>query len=376
MVSVSAELCVRPTRTQPDTDPDALEEALAEAVGIMNAAERPVIIAGVELHRFGLQHCLLELLDKTGYPVACTLLSKSVIRETHPQYLGIYEGAMGREDVREYVETSDCLILLGAFMTDINLGVYTAQLDQRRSISATSEIVSISFHSYEGLSMEPFLRGLLEAPIRRRSVGAMPHPVSHPQPDAAAGTPVTVEFLFRCLNSFLEDNTVVIADPGDAMFAATDITIHNAAEFLAPAYYTSLGFAVPAALGVQLAKPTLRPLVLVGDGAFQMTGMELATIARFGLDPIVIVLNNRGYGTERPMVDGGFNDVHEWDYSRLPDVLQAGKGYCVRTEDELENALSDAKCARGKLCILDVHLAPDDRSIALKRLTAALGKNV
>ena len=60
------------------------------------------------------------------------------------------------------------------------------------------------------------------------------------------------------------------------MFAAADICIHKAVEFVSPAYYTSLGFAVPASIGIQLANPKLRSLVLVGDGAFQMTGMELA----------------------------------------------------------------------------------------------------
>src|SRR5207248_5348234 len=130
----------------------------------------------------------------------------------------------------------------------------------------------------------------------------------HPEPVApffpVPGARVTIRRLFQVLNSFLEDEMVVIADPGDAMFAGLDLFIQHRTEFLAPAYYTSLGFAVPASLGVQLPNPRLRPLVLVGDGAFQMTGMELSTVARFKLNPIVIVLNNGGYGTERPMQDG------------------------------------------------------------------------
>ena len=76
---------------------------------------------------------VLRLARETHIPVAATLLGKSVIGEHHPFYLGVYEGAMGRDDVRQYVESSDCVILLGAFMTDINLGIYTARLDPARS---------------------------------------------------------------------------------------------------------------------------------------------------------------------------------------------------------------------------------------------------
>jgi indolepyruvate decarboxylase len=160
------------------------------------------------------------------------------------------------------------------------------------------------------------------------------------------------------------------------MFGAIDMTIHSTTEFLSPAYYTSLGFAVPASLGAQLARPELRPLVLVGDGAFQMTGMELASIARFHLTPIIVLLNNRGYGTERPMLDGKFNDIHSWDYSRIPEVLRAGKGYDIRTEDQLEEALREVQKHTDTFCILDVHLDPEDKSLALERLTTALGKQI
>src|SRR5207249_9973985 len=109
-------------------------------------------------------------------PVAATVLGKSVIGEQHPFYLGIYEGAMGREDVRQYVESSDCLIMLGAFMTDINLGVYTARLDPGRSIYATSEKLSIGYHTYEDVRFKDFFRGLLRLRLHRRRLGKIPRP--------------------------------------------------------------------------------------------------------------------------------------------------------------------------------------------------------
>src|SRR5438876_11796164 len=121
------------------SDRHTLREALAEAVEMINCATKPVILADVEVHRFGLQNALLRLAAKTNIPVEATIMGKSVIGAQHPFYLGVYEGAMGRDEVRRYVEDSDCVIMLGAFMTDINLGIYTARLDPARSIYATSE---------------------------------------------------------------------------------------------------------------------------------------------------------------------------------------------------------------------------------------------
>jgi len=351
----------------------SLGAALAEAGEMIQGARQPVILADVEVHRFGLQEWVLKLVEKTGIPVAATMLGKSVIGEQHPLYLGGYEGAMGREDVRRYVESSDCVILLGAFMTDINLGIYTARLDPVRSIYATSEKLSIRYHTYEEVLFKDFLTGLAGLGLSRRAPHKRPHPAPI-GPFRTQGGKLSVKRLFERLNGFLSANTVVVADVGDALFGAADLFIRERTEFISPAYYTSMGFAVPASVGVQLANPKLRPLVLVGDGAFQMTGMELATVARNGLNPVVVVLNNRGYGTERQMQDGPYNDVWPWNYSRLPEVLGAGRGFIVETEAELEAALAQAQRWTESFCLLDVHLAPLDRSPALDRLAARLAK--
>jgi indolepyruvate decarboxylase len=155
-----------------------------------------------------------------------------------------------------------------------------------------------------------------------------------------------------------------------------DLHIHRRTEFLAPAYYTSMGFGVPGAIGAQLADPRLRPLVLVGDGAFQMTGMELSTAVRNRLNPVVVVLNNRGYGTERHIQDGPYNDLHNWNYHRLPDLLGAGRGFLVRTNRELNDALEAAAAWKKGFCLVEVQLDPLDRSPALERLAKRLAMNV
>src|ERR671933_254405 len=392
------------------TDRDSLREALSEAMEMINNSKQPVIIAGVELHRFGLQHKLLQLTTKTNIPVVATVLSKSIISEDHPSYLGVYEGAMGHESVREYVESSDCLILMGALMTDINFGISPTPVEPSKSIYVTSEKLSIKHHNFENILLQDFLAKLIESPLKRKNDviarkqdngsnknntvminntsansntyndnGYHNHSSSNNTMHfwAIKNQRITVKRLFERVNLSVVGNVIVIADVGDSLFGALDLTIHGQTHFLSPAYYLSMGFAVPAAIGAQLANPRLRPIVIVGDGAFQMTGMEISTISRFALNPIIIVLNNNGYGTERPMLDGPFNDVLPWNYYRIPEMISHGKGFMIETGDQLEEALSAAeRIYSNDLCVLDVHLDIHDGSPALQRLTESLGKRV
>jgi TPP-dependent 2-oxoacid decarboxylase len=133
---------------------------------------------------------------------------------------------------------------------------------------------------------------------------------------------------------------------------------------------------VPAAIGAQLANPSLRPLVIVGDGAFQMTGLEIATALRLDLNPIILVLNNAGYGTERHIHNGPYNDILPWEYSKIPEVIGGGRGFVARTEDELDSALLAAKADSAHINIIDARLDPMDRSPALERLAERLSKKI
>jgi indolepyruvate decarboxylase len=139
-----------------------------------------------------------------------------------------------------------------------------------------------------------------------------------------------------------------------------------------------MGFAVPAALGVMVARPDLRPMVLVGDGAFQMTGMELSTIVRHNFSPIIIVLDNHGYGTERLLHEGDhkFNEIHPWQYHKLPEILGSGTGYDVRTEGEFDRALRSAQADTRAMSLIHVHLDPRDCSKVLERLAETLSSSV
>jgi indolepyruvate decarboxylase len=338
-----------------------------------------VILADVEVHRFGLQEELLTLAESTGMPIATTILGKSVISEAHPLFAGVYEGAMGCAEVTELVESADCLLMLGCFLTDINLGIFTAKLDPSKCIDATSEDLRIRHHHYRDVRLDDFMHALIDRRLQvaRTAVPARSSPFAGAE-DAPPGAAVTSRHLFARLNQVVAGPTdmTVIADIGDSLFGAADLEMHRHTEFLSPAYYTSMGFGVPAAVGASMANPHSRILVVVGDGAFQMTGMELSTIARLGLNPIVVVLNNHGYTTERFLLEGSFNDIQDWAYHKIPEVVGTGLGLEVRTVAELDAGLKAALENQASFSLLNVHLDPYDRSPALERLASRLSKIV
>ena len=377
MVGLQGSVHQRPSTGGLHSDPETLDAALSNAIAFINQSENPVILAGAELHRFGFRDKLLRLAEEKRIPVVTTLLGKSVMPEAHPLYLGIYGGAMGRTEITTLVETSDCLIILGAFMTDVNLGIYTANLERSRSVYAASDKIKVCYSTYEDVTFEDFLDGLCAPQLHKRPDANLEWvlEVSEPfvmEPDQA----LTVKRLFQHLNLFLHDELTVIPDVGDCLWGAADLRLPEQTEFISQAYYTSMGFAIPAAVGAQLGKPGSRPLVIVGDGAFQMTGTELSTTIRYRLNPIILVLNNQGFGTMRPLVEGPFNDIVNWHYTHFPEMFGAGHAFAVRTEGEFDSAMKAALAETQHFVMIEAELDKLDTSPALTRLAEQVSKNV
>lgn len=359
------------------SDTAALEEAVAETLELLVRAEAPVLVAGIELHRRGLQVAMLEFVQRSGLPVAATLTGKSVIGERHTAYLGIYEGAMSTEQARCRVEQADLLLMLGVTLNDVDTGIYTARLDARRIVRAAQNEIIVHSHRYQHIALADFIAALTRAvkPDNKSPAAAF---ASAPELDdfPDSDRPMTIARLIARLNRALTQEMLVVADVGDCLFAAIDLRVHEQSEFLASAFYTSMGFAVPAALGAQIARPDRRALILVGDGAFQMTGTELSTHARYGLAPIVVVFNNAGYSTERGILEGPFNDISNWRFDRLGEVFGPLHGYNAPTEQAFEFALTQALQNSKVASIINVHLAPTDASAAMRRLAEHLKARV
>lgn len=364
------------TLAAPASDPDTLQEAVQETLSQLDRAAAPVVLAGVEAHRRGLQDDVVELVLRAQLPIAATLTGKSVVGERHPAYLGVYEGAMGGETARRLVEEADLLLMLGVTLNDVDLGIYTARLDPNHLIRASQDEVVIRHHRYPRVYLRDFLQALIQAV--NKPLGHWPEPVSGPRAEdfPLPQRPLTVGRLIGRLNDLLTPDMSVVADTGDCLFAAIELRVHERTEFFASGFYTTMGFAVPAALGAQVARPERRPLVLVGDGAFQMTGTELASSARLGLNPIVVVFNNRGYSTERFIMEGPFNDIPDWRVHRLGEVFGPLHGFDAPDEETLERALRAALAVTDAPCIINAHLRPDDPSPAMRRLAEHLRTRV
>jgi indolepyruvate decarboxylase len=349
----------------PLSNPDAMAEALQEAFEMIRTSSRPVLLAGVQIQRFGLGKQLIRFAEKNGLPIATTPLGKSVVDERHKNFIGVYAGACTETVVKDYVDNSDCVIILGEMLTDITLGFKKPQFKSEKTVFVTAEGLNISNHNYRGVGFTEFCTELFKNTTLKHELPTLSI-AEKPEYKAETGVKITVQRFFDKVETILSENTVVCADIGESFFGALNMNT-NGGSFICPAQYTSMGFAIPAALGVGLAKPNIRPIVLVGDGAFQMSSQELGVIVKQGLNPIVFVLNNAGYGTERLIMDGSFNDIPAWEYHKIVDVM-GGTGFKVTTEDELESAVQVALQSK-KLVVINVVVDPKDMSCSLKRAT-------
>ncbi|MFM7641244.1 MAG: alpha-keto acid decarboxylase family protein [Cyanobium sp.] len=345
----------------------------------LRSRQRPVVLAGVEVHRFGLQQQLQEVLEREGWPFATSLSGKSLLSEQHPQYLGVYEGAMGPEAVREVVEGSDGLLILGMPLSDLDTGVYTMQLNAETCLRVEMDRGLQWMHGdQDTLDPVTLLQVWKEAEPPARPTAYQP-PVS-PVPAVpfvpVAGERLTVRRLLLAVDAVLADNTVVLADTGDATFASLALHLKEANDYINSGNWASLGFALPAAVGAWGAHPDQRPLVLVGDGALLMSAIELATLARYRIPALVVVMDNAGYGTERPMLDGPFNDVAPVDHVGLALAMGFRAARRVAAETDLWEALQLFAGDTSGPTLISAELDPLDASDALRNLTTALGKKV
>lgn len=383
MIEIPADMVDQPceppnrqiTTGPPTSDADSLSEALDEVMSLLSSAKRPVILGGVELHRYGLMKQFMRLVESSKLPIATTLLGKTVISELHPQAIGVYEGAMSRTDVREIVENSDVLLCIGAWISDINFGVFTGKLEGRQLILANSGRLKISQHVYEQVWIGDVVTGLADRMPER----GLPHPPFNSVSARATNTSIslrgvklTVATVMSRVNAYITDDTIVVAETGDSLFAAADLVMHHDVGFIGQAFYLSIGYALPAVLGASIAAPNRRVLALIGDGALQMTVQELSSLCRRNIPAVLLIMNNDGYTTERVIHEGPYNDIQRWDYHKLPDVFGGGWGCRVETEEELDTALSQAKSSNDGPAVIEIMLDKLDMSDALKRLGAEL----
>lgn len=357
----------------PPSDLETLEAVVTAIDAAVARAHSAIVLAGMLVGRTGNTKALERLLDASGLPFATMFMGKSVIDETNPNYVGMYDGALLEPEVQALVEGAELAIDIGAPLTDFNSGVFTARLDDARTIWIGHHETRIGPRTYRNVELGDVLDALAQRLERRDwpkrqpgTIGPVPDPITDTL-DAAA--------LYARLEAFIAPGDIVLAETGTASMGLGFAHLPAGASFQNQTLWGSIGWATPAALGTAVAAPQRRTVLITGEGSHQMTVQDIGQFARLGLKPIVFVLNNEGYLIERLLAkdpEAAYNDIARWNYTELPHAFGCEDWLCLRvtTCAELDDAMVRARASETGVYIEIVSGRYVASELALKLQTA------
>ncbi len=363
------------------SDPAALAAFESRLTALLAPAQRPVLVVGQLVPRFGLSGALSELAESAGVAVVTQLSARGVLDPGHPSWAGDHAGTMLDNGTAELVAAADVVVHVGSLLTAELTG-----FGSHRRPDADTPFLAATTAGFGGRSCgRVLLRDALDA--LDRALQGRPGPrftASRPAVEQARvddDAALTQAATWAVLADRLPEHTALLADTGTSYWGAAGMPLPRDTVFAGQPVWSSIGYALPAVLGQGLADPGRRPVLVIGDGAAQMTVQELSTIAAVGVAPVVLLLDNRGYTIERALQSprAAYNDVAAWDWCALVPALTGGLGAAVsvRTAGELRTALAEAFTDPTRLTLVQAHLDPDDTPPlidALARLaTAAKG---
>jgi len=378
--------CAAPVGTivveEATSDAASLAAALEWTWQRIQSATLPVIWAGIEIRRFGLQDTLQELVDLSGLYFTTTSLGKTVLDEAQPQFIGTYAGPASSAITRAVMAASDCPIALGTIITDDYLNIMASSFG--KMIEVTEEEVRAEYQYYHGVTLRDFLAGLV---ARYRAAGggprryALPQVASEETPRAAAGDRLTYNIFFRELTGFLKeekllDEVALILGESTSLYVFGNVFGLPRNSFVAEAAWGSLGHETGCALGVALGSGK-RPFVVAGDGGFRMVCQEISSLAAQECNAVIFVMSNNVYAIEQAFVDinafkpngefAAFDELPRWDYLALAQAFGA-KGYRTETVQELRTVLASLKGLKDRPALIEVAIPEKDLAPQLERL--------
>ncbi len=370
-----------PFFSQPSSDPAALAEAVEHAAALLNVAVKPVAVGGAKLRMAGALEAFRKFVEASGYAVAMMPNAKGFFPETHPNFIGIYWGPVSSLGTESIVESADVYLFTGPVLSDVASCGHTAEISAAKLILAGPDFVRLPGATYNEVRLDEFLTALAGKVKPNQTSLATFNRIrieTVPEPPVNRETRIQTRRLFAQIQGMLDANTTLIAETGDSWFNAMNLKLPEGCTFEIQMQYGSIGWSVGAALGYQLARPERRVIACVGDGSFQMTAQEISTIIRYGLKPIIFVMNNGGYTIEVEIHDGPYNAIKNWNYADLVKVFNAddghGWGYRVTTEGGAEEAIKKALSHDG-LSLIEVVLDRDDCSRDLLEWGARVAAN-
>jgi indolepyruvate decarboxylase len=273
-------------------------------------------------------------------------MGKAVLDEQHPNYIGMYDGALMNEGVRDFVESCDLVIEVGAVHSDFNTGAFTAKLDPVKLVNITHHRTSIAGKIFPNVEIGDILAALQKRLPKH-------HPWTKPPMESigdlvgAGADPITAAALYPRWADFLKPNDILVAESGTASMGLGFAQMPAGASFHNQTLWGSIGWATAAAFGAAVAAPERRVVLVTGEGSHQLSAQEVGQFGRFGLQPVIFVLNNSGYLIERLLSKypaSVYNDVAPWRYSELPRALGCDGWFTARatTCGELDQALATA----------------------------------
>lgn len=350
---------------QPTSDPDNLQAATEAIIVALGRARTACILPGLLAGRAGLRESVQSLVDASGLPFATMFADKSVLEEQQPAYVGMYDGKLMDESVREFVESCDVVLAIGTMMTDFNTGAFTARLDMEKTVDIGHHHTKVGSKLYQNVEMRDIL-GELTRRVTKRSGEPPVHPGSLGRVVGSRRDPITAEALYARWANFFKPNDIIIAESGTSSMGLAFALMPKGAVFHNQTLWGSIGWATPASFGAALAAPERRVVLVTGEGSHQLTAQEISQFGRRGLSPIVFVLNNSGYLIERLLCKDPnivYNDLAPWRYAELPHALGCEDWFTARvtTCGDLDRAIETAEKTKSGVYIevvTDTYAAP------------------
>jgi indolepyruvate decarboxylase len=349
-------------------DAGALAECAEEILERIEEASAPVLVVDVEIRRYGVEDGIAALARKLNIPVVTTFMGRGLLETDDDVVAGTYFGAAGDPAITKLVDEADLVLMFGVILSDTNFALSNRALDPRRTILAARREVQIGHHIYRDMPLSDLIAGL-DAGVAPRAAAQPParQRISYPRDLPLDEEAIAPSDIAAAINDLFDRHgkMPMTSDIGDCLFTAMEI---DNTALAAPGYYAGMGFGVPAGFGV--AATGLRPLILVGDGAFQMTGWEIGNCYRYGLDPIVVLFNNQSWEMLRVFQpESRFNDLDDWHFADIAKSI-GGFGERVRTRAELADALDRAVARRGQFSLIEVMLPRGVTSDTLARFVS------